>query len=146
MNATDDGLEPLGESPAIEVQAATYSHEYPVTYYQARCTSCGHVQAEYGDYSAMDDVHGCIEILTSCDPAWFVRHRYEPAPTPECPRRQIVHVVELLCPDCQRCEVCGSATAYVIDEGEPHMVCESHESHDFDGQPQDAARPRLFAL
>lgn len=104
-----------------------FEPEYEVTYYRARCTNCGTVETEYGDFSAMSDVHDCIETLQSCaENAWFARYSYEPSPTPDCPQRKIVHIEELLCPECQSCEV----------------VCADHEGHDFDAVPVVTAVPR----
>lgn len=130
MNATEDETEPLGESPAIDTTAPKYQPVHPVTYYQARCTSCGVIATDYGDFGALSDGGTAIEYARDyCD--WFERVREEAAPTPENPRRRIAHTVELLCKACQRCEVCGSDRAYVIDD--EHLVCADHEGHEFEG-------------
>lgn len=145
MNATEDGLEPLGESPAMEPMHTVPVTKYPpveaVTYWRARCTSCG-AYAEYYEFGAFSDFGSAIEAARDeCE--WFDRVACEPAPTADNPRRQLCRTVELLCRDCQRCEVCGSSPAYVLDDGEPHVVCEGHEDHDFDSQATPAARPKL---
>lgn len=142
MNATEDDLEPLGESPAIEslhkIPVTNYPSVEAVTYWRARCTTCG-TDAQYSEYSAFDNAGSAIEAARD-DCEWFERARNEPAPTPDNPRRTISHTVELLCRDCQRCDVCGADDASVIDEGEPHLVCAEHEDHDFDSQPTETAR------
>lgn len=99
---------------------------HPITMYRAGCTSCGTVVDDYGDYSCMDDDAVVRYVCESL--GWFEVTRDEPSPTPEIPTRVIVHTVELLCPDCQRCEVCRANQAYEIDD---HLVCEDHEDHNF---------------
>ncbi|NKV12611.1 hypothetical protein GS909_20005 [Rhodococcus hoagii] len=44
--------------------------------------------------------------------------------------------VELLCPDCQKCDVCKSPHAYEVDD---HLVCQDHEDHDFTANEGGAA-------
>ncbi|AVP42369.1 hypothetical protein SEA_MISHA28_70 [Mycobacterium phage Misha28] len=129
MNATDDGLEPLGEAP--ELGEPRYPMSAEVTYYRARCTKCGYIETDYGGFSAYSDAGSAIDhVLDAAD--WFGRS----APTGELidfgggRMGQRYQLVELLCPDCQRCEVCGSDKAYPIDE---HLVCEQHEGHEFAG-------------
>lgn len=104
-----------------------FEPEHAVTYWQARCTKCGHICDEYGDYTAFGDAESAIEHVTDCG-EWFSRWTYEPAPTADNPRARIGDLVELLCEDCQQCEVCGSKTAYEHDD---HLVCADHEGHDF---------------
>lgn len=107
---------------------------HPVTLYQAGCTSCGTVVDDYGDYSCMESdaaVSYVREVF-----GWFETVRAEPVPTPGMPGRVILHTVELLCPDCQRCEVCGAVNPVEIDE---HLVCLDHEYHDFSDAPMDVA-------
>lgn len=99
---------------------------HPITMYRAGCTSCGTVVDDYGDYSCMDADAAMSYVCESL--GWFEVTRREPAPTPEIPNHVIVHTVELLCPDCQRCEVCRAHQAYEIDD---HLVCEDHEDHNF---------------
>jgi hypothetical protein len=129
MNASEDGDEPLGENPEIGTRFEPV-HEVPG--YQARCTKCGYIETEYGDYSSWDDPDTPIEwVRDNYD--WFERTRDEPAPTPDNPRRVIVHTVELLCTDCQTCDVCGSTDkVHVSDNDDNHMVCGDHEDHEFE--------------
>jgi hypothetical protein len=86
-----------------------------VTMYQARCTTCGYIETDYGDFSAWEQpdipVTDVVENI-----GWFVRYDNSFDP------------VELLCLDCQSCEVCGSDRAYEHDD---HLVCDEHEGHDF---------------
>ncbi len=103
-----------------------FSYEHRIDMYQARCTTCGYIETEYGDYSGFGDVMSCVEFLEDCE--WFARYRHEPKPTPDNPRAIVVHVEELLCPKCQRCEVCGAEHAYEVND---HLVCEEHEGHEF---------------
>lgn len=98
----------------------------PITMYQARCTSCGTVVDDYGDYSCMDDDAVVDHVRDYL--GWFEVTRRELSPTPGMPTRVIVHTVELLCPRCQRCEVCRASEAYEIVD---HLVCVDHEAHDF---------------
>ncbi|MDM3950335.1 hypothetical protein [Mycobacteroides abscessus] len=119
---------------AREFMGKSESHESPghfeplrpITMYQAQCTLCGTVVDDYGDYSCMDDDAVIGYVCESL--GWFEVTRREPAPTVERPNLVIVHTVELLCPDCQRCEVCGAMNPAEIDE---HLVCVVHEAHDF---------------
>ncbi|AXQ53165.1 hypothetical protein SEA_TAPIOCA_53 [Mycobacterium phage Tapioca] len=127
INASEDGLEPLGEVPAIEPTAFSPVHE--VTYYQARCTACGYTETDYGEYSACSDPGSVIDDVIEHS-GWFGRY----APTGEhtniggrwVPHRELV---ELLCHGCQHCEVCGTTPAYSVDD--EHLVCEAHEDHEF---------------
>lgn len=107
--------------------ARNFEPDHHVDMYQARCTNCGYVETEYGDYSAFDDVGSCIETL---EDSWFVRYRHEAAPTPEVPLRRIAHVEVLLCPSCQECEVCEAKPAYRGDDDE-HLICAEHEDQVF---------------
>jgi len=85
-----------------------YAPLHEVTMYQARCTNCGVTEDEYGDFSCMDsDMVICWVVENG---GWFEGSD------------------KLLCPECQRCEVCGSDRAHESDE---HLVCEAHEGHDF---------------
>jgi hypothetical protein len=103
-----------------------FDPEHRIDMYQARCTNCGYVETEYGDFSGFDDVQYCIDTL---EDSWFARYRYEPKPRPDCPNARIAHLEELLCPSCQKCEVCGAERVYP-NEAE-RLVCAEHEDHDF---------------
>lgn len=116
------------------VAPSRFASLYPVTLYQAGCTSCGTVVDDYGDYSCLesgDAVSYVREVF-----GWFETTRDEPSATPEMPNRVIVHTVELLCPDCQRCEVCGAVNP---TETDGHLVCVDHEDYDFSDAPIDVA-------
>ncbi|AEL98217.1 hypothetical protein PBI_BIGNUZ_54 [Mycobacterium phage BigNuz] len=127
MNATEDGFAPLGEAP--ELGEPRYPMSAEVTCYRARCTKCGYIETDYGEFGAMHDEGSAIDhVLDAYD--WRGRTEetgelVELRPGRFVQRRQLV---ELICPNCQRCEVCGTAKAYPIDE---HLVCEQHEGHDF---------------
>lgn len=110
MTATATKFEPLHE----------------VTMYQARCTNCGTIEDDYGDFSAWSDSGTPIEQV--CDNGWFSRWSYVPNPTPDTPRGRIGTLEELLCENCQHCEVCGGKRAYEIED---HLVCADHEGHNF---------------
>lgn len=86
---------------------------HEVTYYQAKCDGCGTVEDDYGDYTAFGDPGTVIDHVLDAD--WFRKVAADGAET-------------LLCPECQRCEVCESKHAYPVDD---HLVCEDHEDHDF---------------
>ena len=79
-----------------------------VTYYQVQCDSCG-TNETGSDYSAWACDGTAIDDAVNHE--WFNRW-----PDPY-----------LLCPKCQKCEVCG-AQGYEVDE---HLVCEDHEDHEF---------------
>lgn len=103
-----------------------YEPIHEVTMYQARCTSCGIIEDDYGDFSAWGDPDTPRnDVVENRD--WFERWSYVPNPTPENPRGRIGTLEELLCPNCQKCEVCGVA-AHDVDE---HLVCGDHEDHKF---------------
>ncbi|SLI88012.1 Uncharacterised protein [Mycobacteroides abscessus subsp. massiliense] len=123
--ARDAGVGQPVEARPLELPES-FEPLYPITMYQARCTSCGTVVDEYGDYSCMDD--GAVVEHVRDYLGWFEVTRRELSPTPGMPTRVIVHTVELLCPQCQRCEVCRASEAYEIDD---HLVCADHEAHDF---------------
>ena len=100
-----------------------YAPVHEVTMYQARCTHCGRVETDYGDYTAMGDPHAPIEQVTEFW-GWWEVVEWTPDPNrAEVPNARVGETVELLCPDCQECEVCG-ARAYPLDS---HLVCEDHE-------------------
>lgn len=104
------------------------THQVPS--WQAKCTSCGTINEDYYDFSAWHDPEGAIEFVRD-NLDWFERTRSEPSPTTDMPNRVIVHTVELLCPDCQHCEVCRAEKAYPSPDGGEHLVCDQHEGHDF---------------
>lgn len=121
-----------GEHPAFSKSTPVaaepkrkFEPEHRIDMYQARCTNCGYIETEYGDYSGFDDVQSCIDVL---EDQWFATYRYEPAPRPDCPQGRIAHIETLLCPACLQCEVCGEKYAYPLGD---HLVCENHEDHDF---------------
>jgi hypothetical protein len=109
------------------VTARNFDYEHRIDMYQARCTNCGYVETDYGDYSGFGDVQMCIETL---EDSWHARYRYEPTPRPDNPNAKIAHVEELLCPSCQTCEVCGASDARDVNDDE-HLVCADHEDHNF---------------
>lgn len=82
-----------------------------VTMYQARCTSCGTIEDDYGDYSAWGDPD--MPVTQVVENGWFRRGDDWP------PK-------ELLCPDCQRCDSCGAERCYPTEDSE-HLVCADHE-------------------
>ncbi|BBX30504.1 hypothetical protein B7435_30070 [Mycolicibacterium peregrinum] len=129
MNASDDQWEPLGESPAIAVVAPKYQAVHQVTMYQARCTSCGTVEEDYGDFGALRDAGDAISHVVA--DGWFERTRNEAGQRADGTPCIVVHTVELLCPNCQKCEICDNAKAHPDEEGE-HMVCQQHENHVFE--------------
>lgn len=129
MNTTEEGDEPLGENPEIGIRAPKYSPLREVTMYQARCTNCGLIVDDYGDFSCMDDDSVINEVRGR---GWFERTREEPSPTLNNPDRIIVHTVELLCPDCQACDVCGATDKVHVSDDDEHMVCGDHEDHEFE--------------
>ena len=49
-----------------------YAPVHEVTMYQARCTHCGRVETDYGDYTAMGDPHAPIEQVTEFWGWWEV--------------------------------------------------------------------------
>lgn len=104
-----------------------YDPEHRVDYWQARCTNCGHICDDYGEFAAFGDADQAIEQVTAWLD-WYSRWTYTPNPTPDNPRGRTATLVELLCPNCQECEICESKNAYDIDD---HLVCEDHEDHDF---------------
>lgn len=85
---------------------------HEVTYYQAKCDGCGHIETDYGDYTAWGEPEVVFEGLEE----WLVGIGDDPDYCPSCVANM-------------RCEVCGSAAyTYVVDG---HKVCEDHEDHDF---------------
>lgn len=107
--------------------ARNFEPEVRIDMYQARCTNCGVIETEYGDYSAYDDVMMCIESVECHTDPWFVRSARLPLPRTDDVRVQL-EIDELLCPNCQRCEVCDSREAYAMDD---RLVCDEHEEHVF---------------
>lgn len=107
----------------------TYNPIHQIASYQARCTECGYIQTEYGDFSGFDNPDRAIEDVA--ENGWFERSRITKVLPPDDQHphgRQIVETVALLCLDCQKCEVCDVSPAYEVDG---HLVCDDHEDHDF---------------
>lgn len=97
-----------------------------ITMYQARCTGCGTVEDDYGEYAAWSDPSTPVDSVIEND-GWLGRWD-KPTGRISATGREIMELSTLLCPRCQKCEVCGDASAYVVDD---HAVCEDHEDHDF---------------
>lgn len=90
--------------------AVKYPSVHEVTYYQARCTKCGVIEDDYGEYSAWANAGSAIDSVV--DNGWYYLREKD----------------ILLCDKCQQCEVCQDGGAYDIDG---HLVCEDHEDHNF---------------
>lgn len=89
---------------------------HEIAMYQARCTSCGYIVEEYGDFSAWGDPDTPRnDVVENCE--WF--ERFENG-----------ELLYLLCPKCQKCDVCGADDAHDVN-GDDHLVCVDHEDHDF---------------
>lgn len=86
---------------------------HEVTMYQARCTNCGAIEEDYGDYSCWGEPDIPITDVVE-NHGWA----------------QLDETDELLCTDCQNCAVCSSPNAYAHEDGK-HVVCDDHEDHDF---------------
>lgn len=101
-----------------------------ITMYAAVCDGCG-CGVDDCDYSAWTDEGGAREDAVS-DHEWFEKTRLEriDPPSPDHLTGYRTVSLRLLCPKCQRCEVCGSENAYSVDD--EHLVCEDHEDHVFD--------------
>lgn len=98
-----------------------YEPLHEVTMYQARCTSCGYIEEDYGDFSAWGQPDIPVtDVVDNRD--WFALSVEG-------------EVKVLLCPDCCQCEVCGSEECYSADG---HLVCEDHEGHDWKEDDGDA--------
>lgn len=107
-----------------------------MTYYIAVCDRC-QTEAEYCEYTAFGDAGEAVERAEGeCD--WFERTVVDTVypPSEEHPRGlRSYKTIELLCRNCQKCDVCGGDPAYEVDD---HLVCEKHENHEFDtteGEP-----------
>ncbi|WP_341513663.1 hypothetical protein AAC389_15780 [Rhodococcus qingshengii] len=101
-----------------------------VTYFIAVCDGCKE-DADYGDFTAWGDSSSAVEMAGE---DWFERMKVvkEIPPCEDHPLGQkIVETVELLCPACQKCEICGES-GYQMDD---HLVCGEHEDHDFTDAP-----------
>lgn len=112
-----------------------YDPIHEITMYQARCTGCGHIEDDYGDFTAWTDPGTPIEdVVENRD--WFAKWR----PVKHGTLDQELEL--LLCPECQHCEVCQSEFAYSVDG---HLVCEDHEDHNFkeDAGDDGERSPRL---
>ncbi|BCF84553.1 MULTISPECIES: hypothetical protein [Rhodococcus] len=97
-----------------------------VTYFIAVCDGCKE-DADYGDFTAWGDSSSAVEMAGD---DWFERTKVvkEIPPCEDHPLGQkIIETVELLCPACQKCEICGES-GYQMDD---HLVCDEHEDHDF---------------
>lgn len=97
-----------------------------VTYFIAVCDGCKE-DADYGDFTAWGDSSSAVEMAGE---DWFERTKVvkEIPPCEDHPLGQkIIETVELLCPACQKCEICGES-GYQMDD---HLVCDEHEDHDF---------------
>ncbi|MBI3226605.1 MAG: hypothetical protein HYZ39_16280 [Mycolicibacterium cosmeticum] len=125
MNATEDETEPLGESPAIDI-APSYSAVHEITMYQARCTNCGHIEDDYGDFAAWTEFQTSLEIVTE-NRGWLAVYKPLDSKFGELVRQ----LDQLLCPECQTCAVCGKTPCYPHDDGQ-HAVCGDHEDHEFE--------------
>lgn len=100
-----------------------FNPEHEVIMYQARCTNCGYIEDDYGDFSAWRDPDAPRnDVVENRD--WFERWIVDEK------KDGVVqsHLEELLCPKCQECEVCQSDSAYSIGD---HLVCGDHEDHEF---------------
>jgi hypothetical protein len=106
-----------------------FDPEHRIDMWQARCTNCGYVETDYGDYAAWADRETPYEHVV--DAGWFGRWSYRPNPTLDNPRGRIGTLEELLCEDCQECEVCEAKPASDVN-GDEHLVCAEHEEHAFD--------------
>lgn len=85
---------------------------HEVTMYQACCTSCGVIETEYGDFSAWGDPSIPVDSVIE-NAEWFGQYDGH-------------ELVALLCPNCQKCEVCGADNAHDINDDD-HLVCADHE-------------------
>ncbi|UVK59820.1 hypothetical protein SEA_ALEEMILY_80 [Gordonia phage Aleemily] len=107
--------------------------QHRVDMWQAKCTGCGYIETEYGDYSGWGDPAGAVEQVVDGD--WFQREvvtKVIPADDSYPYERKVYRTVELLCLECvakSKCEVCDEADVYPVDG---HLVCEDHEGHDFE--------------
>lgn len=103
-------------SAGVRMTERNYEPLHEVTMYQARCTDCGTIEDDYGDFSAWADPDIPRNSVVEND-GWFERFEGN-------------QLVALLCPKCQKCEVCGADDAHdVNDDG--HLICGDHEEHDF---------------
>jgi hypothetical protein len=102
-----------------------FDPEHRVDMWQARCTNCGYIETDYGDHAAWSDADiPRTQVVENWD--WFERWVIDSRENGKVES----HLEELLCPDCQECEVCGGKHAYCANDDE-HLVCEEHEDHDF---------------
>lgn len=102
-----------------------YGPVHEVTMYQARCTNCGQIEDDYGDFGALDDSGAAAAAVVDYH-GWFAD--YECTGDVTTAGTEIRQLSALLCPDCQHCEVCGTGRAYEIDD---HLLCPEHEGHEF---------------
>lgn len=87
---------------------------HQVAMYQARCTNCGVVEDDYGDFAAWSDPDMPVTQVVE-NYCWA----------------QLAGTDELLCPQCQSCAVCGHLPGFAHEDGK-HVVCADHEVHDFE--------------
>lgn len=66
----------------------------PVTYYQAKCDTCGALYDGEDDGSAFDDASEALNVAELCG---WLRERH----------------TLLTCPDCLKCARCGNSPAWV---------------------------------
>lgn len=105
----------------VKAPEVKYEPLHEVTMYQARCTSCGQIEDDYGDFSAWADPDTPVtDVVDNRD--WFALY-VEGA------------VKVLLCPECIKCEVCEAEQAYNVGG---HLVCEDHEDYDWKEDHGDA--------
>lgn len=80
-----------------------------VTMYQAICDECKNGHESSCGSTCWPDESWAIEQAGYDD--WFYDSK----------------INRVLCPGCQKCEVCGES-GYEIND---HLVCDNHEDHDF---------------
>lgn len=80
------------------------------TFYQCCCTKCG----DFAGYDSWQDFGAAFDEAISC--GWFEVLRPHPDGGEE--------LVDLLCPSCQFCEVCGKPGRQ--GEVDNHLVCDDH--------------------
>lgn len=104
--------------------ARNFDPEHRVDMWQARCTNCGLIVDDYGDFSAWSDADTPRNDVVG-NSGWFERWVVDS----KVDGKVQSHLEELLCPECQECEICSGKPAYDADGD--HLVCKEHEDHDF---------------
>lgn len=95
-----------------------------VTFYSVFCDRCKEGY-EGGEFTAWgEESHAIDDAVEYAD--WFAR--WVPNGKLTSNGYPAHDLAELICPGCQKCEVCGSDDAY---EANDHLVCQGHEDHDF---------------